>query len=63
MGLYYFARADQMEDYKFTDDVTIVQAITKKSAMKKFSRLYADVEMDEVYRVRFGTRVRVLTDY
>ena len=63
MGLYYFARADQMEGHKFTDDVAIVWAMSKKSAMKKFSRLYADVKIDEVYRVRFGTRVRVLTDY
>lgn len=63
MGLYYFARADQMEDHKFTDDVAIVYAINKKSAMKKFSRLYANIKTDEVRRVRFGTRVRILTDY
>lgn len=63
MGLYYFARADQMEDHKFTDDVAIVYAINKKSAMKKFSRLYANIKTDEIRRVRFGTRVRILTDY
>lgn len=41
MGLYYFARANQMEGHKFTDDVAIVWAMSKKSAIRKFSVLYA----------------------
>lgn len=63
MGIYYFARADQMEGHKFTDDVAIVWAMSKKSAIRKFSRLYANVQEYEVRKVKFGTRVRILTDY
>ena len=63
MGLYYFARADQMEGHKFTDDVAIVWAMSKKSAIRKISRLYVNVQEYEVRKVKFGTRVRILTDY
>lgn len=63
MGIYYFVRPGQMVDHKFTDDVAVVWAISKKSAIKKFSVLYADAQENEVDKIGFWTRARVLTDY
>ena len=63
MGLYYFARADQMEGHKFTDDVAIVWAMSKKSAIRKLSVLYANVQENEVNKIGSWTSVRILTDY
>lgn len=63
MGLYYFARADQMEGHKFTYDVAIVWAMSKKSAIRKFSVLYANVQENEVNKIGSWTSVRILTDY
>ena len=63
MELYYFARADQMEGHKFTDDVAIVWAMSKKSAIRKFSVLYANVQENEVNKIGSWTSVRILTDY
>lgn len=63
MGIYYFARAAQMKGHKFTDDVAIVYAMSKESAIKKFSKLYRDVQTNEVHKIGFWTRARVLTDY
>ena len=63
MGLYYFARANQMEGHKFTDDVAIVWAMSKKSAIRKFSVLYANVQENEVDKICSLTSVRILTDY
>ena len=56
-----------MIGHKFTDDVAITFALTKRKALKNFSRLYADVNESEVYNVTkqlflYG-RVSVLTDY
>ena len=63
MGLYYFARANQMEGHKFTDDVAIVWAMSKKYAIRKFSVLYANVQENEVNKIGSWTSVRILTDY
>lgn len=63
MGIYYFVRPGQMVGHKFTDDVAVVWAISKKSAIKKFSVLYADVQENEVDKIGFWTKARVLTDY
>ena len=63
MGVYYFARANQMEGHKFTDDVAIVWAMSKKSAIRKFSVLYANVQENEVDKICSLTSVRILTDY
>lgn len=52
-----------MVDHKFTDDVAVVWAISKKSAIKKFSVLYEYVQENEVDKIGFWTRARVLTDY
>lgn len=56
-----------MIGHKFTDDVAITFALTKKQAIKKFSRLYAHVKPEEVtceikWLLRFN-RVAILTDY
>lgn len=62
--IYCFARPDQMIGHKFTDDVAICKAISKKRAIKKFSKLYKDVSEKEVFRVAFGKNLpTILTDY
>ena len=62
--LYYFARADAMIDHTFTDDVAITYAQDKAEAIKKFSKLYANVTADEVDPVMFNSEdIAILTDY
>lgn len=62
--LYSFARADAMKDHLFTDDVAICFALNKKRAIKKFLKLYADIEEYEVKKVRFNIcKIAILTDY
>lgn len=66
MPLYAFARPDQMVDHKFTDDVAVCKAKSLEDAKIKFSRLYADIKDDEIWKVNFSnsdTEVAVLTDY
>lgn len=64
---YVFRRADAMVDHQFTDDVALVKAISKTQAIKKFSRYYADIQEDEVFKLinRFTDTdgVIILTDY
>lgn len=62
MFLYSFARADQMIGHRFTDDVAICFALSKKQAIKKFSRLYDGIEEKEVTREPIR-KVMILTDY
>lgn len=64
--LYYFARADQMIGHKFTDDVAICKAKSKKEAIQKFSLLYDRVTNEEVKKVKwkkYKTGIVILTDY
>ena len=63
MGLYCFAKADQMVEHRFTDDVAIVRAFTKKQAIEKFRVFYANVSKDDVFRVKLRKGVYILTDY
>lgn len=66
MFLWRFARADQMVEHNFTDDVAICFAWTKTQAMKYFQFLYGDVMGNEVIRVDYRyiiKRAYVLTDY
>ena len=65
MFTYYFARPDQMREHRFTDDVAICKAWSKKSAIKKFSVLYRDVKETEVARINWFKKpaVKILTDY
>ena len=48
MFLWYFAKAGQMVDHRFADDVAIVFATTKSGAIRKFQNLYLRVEESEV---------------
>lgn len=65
--IYCFARADQMVGYRFTDDVAICMAISKQKAIKKFSKLYANVQEKDVFKVSLieliKGRVEILADY
>lgn len=64
--LYFFAKPDQMKDHKFSDDVAITFAFSKKRAIKKFSTLYAEVKSTDVARVRIKYLFRdcaILTSY
>ena len=62
--IYCFAKADQMKNHRFTDDVAICRAISKRRAIEKFSKYYTDVSEEEVFKVFLVRgRVKVLTDY
>lgn len=63
MRMFAFARANQMLEHKFTDDVALTRAWTRKGAIKKFNRYYSDVQKDEVEVVRVVSGVEILTDY
>ena len=63
MSLYCFARPAQMVDHRFVDDVAVVRALTKAAAIKKFSRYYAAVQPDEVFKLKKLKEVNILTDY
>ena len=71
---YVFRRPNAMVGHKFTDDVAVCKAISKSQAIKQFSKYYADIQDDEVSRLRprqyssgchmidYDT-VTILTDY
>lgn len=64
--IYCFARPNQMIGHRFTDDVAICFALTKKKAIKKFGLYYADVKTSEVKLLElFSSRscICILTDY
>lgn len=64
MMLYSFARPDRMIGHQFKDDVAVCRAISKKSAIKKFSKLYINVLETEVSRIYFRRKFpTILTDY
>lgn len=66
MFLWCFAKAGQMVDHRFTDDVAIVFAITKAGAIRKFQNLYLRVEEKEVQSIslrKILKRPEILTDY
>ena len=66
MFLWYIAKAGQMVDHRFTDDVAIVFAATKDGAIRKFQSLYLRVEEKEVQPIslkKILKRPEILTDY
>ena len=66
MFLYYFAKAGQMVDHRFTDDVAIVFAVKKDGAIRKFQSLYLRVEEKEAQPIslkKILKRPEILTDY
>ena len=63
---YYFSRPNQMVGHRFTDDVAVCFALTKKKAIKKFGLYYADVKSSEVTLLRLFSScpcICSLTDY
>ena len=70
---YVFAKPNQMQEHRFTDDVTLCKASSKSEAIKRFSILYTDVHPEDVYKLATGPDVNkpgsryynlwVLTDY
>lgn len=62
--IYCYAKANQMKRHNFTDDVAVVKAISKRSALKKFGYLYDDIDNKDVKRIKINTKkVTILTDY
>lgn len=64
--LYYFSRPNQMVGHRFTDDVAVCFALTKKKAIEKFGLYYADVKSSEVKLLRLFSScpcICILTDY
>lgn len=67
--VWVFAKANQMKDHKFNDDVTLVRAFTKKGAIKQLTPYYTNIEDKDVFKLRsthFHYRyapVNILTDY
>ena len=63
---YVFARPNSMVGHKFTDDVALCKAVSKSQAIKIFSKYYANVNGDEVFRLTtkdYKPEVMILTDY
>ena len=62
--LWVFTRANDMKDHIFTDSVALTTARTKEEAIEHFSRLYDNVQPDEVLKPYFNhTGVAILTNY
>lgn len=62
--LWVFARPNTMKDHHFTDSVALTTARSKKEAIEYFSRLYNNVQPEEVTKPYFNyTGVAILTDY
>lgn len=66
MRCWIFSRPGQMDGHEYTDDVAYCWTWTKRGAITKFSRLYADVMPNEVDAVQFAPFRKypvVVTDY
>lgn len=65
--LYKLCVPDAMQEHRFTDDVAICWAISKKRAIKKFKRLYDyddQIMNTSVSRICFNKwQIAILTDY
>lgn len=64
--LYYYAKANQMVDHRFNDDVAICWAKTSKQAWTKFRYLYKNCMPEDILEVKNyipGIGVAILTDY
>lgn len=57
---------DLMKGHKFVDDVAVCKAVDKRQAKKIFSRLYSDIQDDEVFQITGNFNdygIKILTDY
>ena len=63
MSIYCYAKADQMVEHRFTDDVALVRAFTKRQAIEKFRGYYTSASKDDVFKVKLRKKVYILTDY
>ena len=63
--LYCYAKANQMVDHKFVDDVAICWAKNKHEAFDKFSSLYGWATLDDIFEPKYivNSGVAILTDY
>lgn len=63
--LYCYAKANQMVDHRFTDDVAICWAHNKMEAWHKMYQLYGNCYPKDVFEVHYtaGNGVAILTDY
>ena len=63
---YVYAKADQMKEHKFNDDVALCQASSPSEALKKFSNLYGNCTPKDIWKLdpNAGYKgVIILTDY
>jgi len=51
---WVYAKPNQMQGHKFTDDVALCKAQSKSEAIKKFKILYAVVEDKDVHKLATG---------
>lgn len=63
--LYCYAKANQMVDHDFTDDVAICWAENKQEAYNKFKLSYGNATLNDIFEPRYSLRdkVAILTDY
>ena len=63
---YVYAKANQMKEHKFTDDVALCKASSHSEAFKKFSKFYGNCTSEDVYKLNPNADwdgVLILTDY
>lgn len=64
MAIYCYAKANQMVEHSFSDDVAICYAFNKKSALKKFKKYYFKAIPENIFKVKFyHKKIAILTDY
>ncbi len=63
--LFVYAKADQMVDHSFNDDVAIVFAKSKKDALRFFKHYYAYADDDHISEISHicPETVHILTSY
>ena len=62
--LWCYAKADQMVDHRFNDDVALCYALTRRGAWKKIFPYYGNACIDDIHRVHFNQKkFTILTDY
>lgn len=62
--LWCYAKADQMVDHKFNDDVAMCYALTRRGAWKKIFPFYGNATIDDIHRTYFCSgKIAILTDY